>query len=57
MMGGVMNGGDFNWDFILVPVTQVDVEAEEARGESGSAILKEPGPTLPGVSGMTLTRE
>lgn len=57
MKGGVINGGDFNWDFIFVPVTQVDMEAEESRGESGSAILKDPGPSLPGLAGMTFTKE
>ncbi len=59
MMGGVINGGDFSWDFIFDAVTQEDkVEVEEeARGESGSAILREPGPGLTGVSGMTLTKE
>lgn len=60
MMGGVINGGDFNWDLSFVAVTQEDKEEEdedEARGESGSDILREPGPGLIGVSGMTLTNE
>lgn len=59
MMGGVINGGDFSWDFIFDAVTQVDKEEEEdeAREESGSAILRDPGPGLTGVSGMTLTNE
>lgn len=54
-----MNGGDFNWDFIFDDVTQEDkeVEVDEARQESGIAILREPGPGLTGVSGKTLTRE
>lgn len=56
MMGGVINGGDLSWDFIFDPVTQEDKEEEnedEAREESGSAILRDPGPGLTGVSGMT----
>lgn len=60
MMGGVINGGDFSWDFIFDAVTQEDKEEEvedEARGESGSAILRDPGPGLTGASGMTLTKE
>lgn len=60
MMAGVMNGGDFIWEFIFDAVTQEDKEEEdedEARGESGSAILRDPGPGLTGVSGMTLTNE
>lgn len=59
-MGGVIKGGDFSWDFNFVAVTQEDKEEEdedEARGESGSAILRDPGPGLTGVSGMTLTSE
>lgn len=56
MMGGVINGGDFSCDFIFDAVTQEDKE-DEARGESGSAILRDPGPGLTGVSGMTLTKE
>lgn len=60
MTGGVINGGDFTWDFIFDAVTQEDKGEEEedkARGESGSTILREPGPGLTGVSGMTLTKE
>lgn len=41
-------------------VTQEDKDVgdkDEARGESGSAILRDPGPGLTGVSGMTLTNE
>lgn len=58
MMGGVINGGDFSWDFNFVAVTQEDKEEEdEAREESGSAILRDPGPGLTGLSGMTLTNE
>lgn len=59
MMGGVINGGDFNWELIFDVVTQEDKEEDEdeARGESGSAILRDPGPGLAGVSGMTLTNE
>lgn len=56
MMGGVIKGGDFSWEFIFDAVTQEDKE-EEAGGESGSAILRDPGPGLTGVSGMTLTKE
>lgn len=55
-----MNGGDFSWDFIFDEVTQEDKEEEdedEAREESGSAILRDPGPGLAGVSGMTLINE
>lgn len=29
MMGGVMNGGDFIWEFIFDEVTQEDIEEEE----------------------------
>lgn len=60
IMGGVINGGDFSWEFIFDVVTQEDKEEDgkdEARGESGSAILRDPGPGLTGVSGMTLTNE
>lgn len=58
IMGGVINGGDFSWDLILVAVTQEDKEEEGvARGESGNAILSDPGPGLTGASGMTLTKE
>lgn len=60
IMGGVINGGDFSWDFIFDAVTQEDKEEEdrdEARGESGSAILRDPGPGLTGASGMTLINE
>lgn len=58
-MGGVINGGDFSWEFIFDVVTQEDKDEEEdeARGESGRAILRDPGPGLTGVSGMTLTKE
>lgn len=59
-MGGVINGGDFNWELIFDVVTQEDKEEgdkDEARGESGSAILRDPGPGLTGVSGMTLANE
>lgn len=58
-MGGVINGGDFSWEFIFDVVTQEDKDEEEdeARGESGSAIFRDPGPGLTGVSGMTLTKE
>lgn len=28
MMGGVMNGGDFSWEFIFDAVTQEDKEDE-----------------------------
>ena len=38
-------------------VTQLDKDEEEAREESGRAILREPGPGLIGVSGKMLTRE
>lgn len=60
MTGGVINGGDFNWDFIFDDVTQEDKGSEDedkARVESGSTILRDPGPGLAGVSGMTLTKE
>lgn len=58
MIGGVINGGDFSWEFIFDVVMQEDKEEEdEARGESGSAILRDPGPGLTGVSGMMLTKE
>lgn len=60
MIGGVMNGGDFNWELIFDVVTQEDREEDdegEGRGESGSAILRDPGPGLTGVSGMTFTNE
>lgn len=56
----MINGGDFNWDFIFDAVTQEDKEEEdevEARGESGNAILRDPGPGLTGVSGITLSNE
>lgn len=56
----MINGGDFNWEFIFVVVTQEDKEEDrddEVRGESGRAILRDPGPGLAGVSGMTLTSE
>lgn len=59
-MGGVINGGDFSWDFIFDAVRQEDKEEDdedEAREESGSAILRDPGPGLTGVSGMTLVNE
>lgn len=58
--GGVINGGDFNWDFIFDAVRQEDKGSEDedkARGESGSTTLRDPGPGLTGVSGMTLTKE
>lgn len=59
--GGVMNGGDFSWEFIFDAVTQdgkaEDAEEEEAAGKSGRAIFREPGPRLRGVSEETLTRE
>lgn len=58
MIGGVINGGDFNWEFIFDAVTQEDKEDEaEACRESGSAILRDPGPGLTVVSGITLTKE
>lgn len=58
MIGGVINGGDLSWDFNFVAVTQEDkAEEDEARGESGSAILRDPGPGLTGVSGMMFTKE
>lgn len=58
MIGGVIKGGDLSWDFNFVAVTQEDkAEEEEARGESGSAILRDPGPGLTGGSGMTFTKE
>lgn len=59
IMGGVINGGDFNCDFSFVAVTQEDKEEDEdeARVGSGRAILRDPGPGLAGVSGMTLTSE
>lgn len=55
----MINGGDFNWEFIFVVVTQEDKEedGDEVREESGRAILRDPGPGLAGVSGMTLTSE
>lgn len=59
-MGGVINGGDFNWEFIFVVVIQEDKEEDgddEVREELGRAILRDPGPGLAGVSGMTLTSE
>lgn len=53
-----MNGGDFNWDFNLVAVTQVDMEEDgEDEAESCLAILREPGPGLAGESGMMFTNE
>lgn len=54
----MINGGDFNWEFIFVAVRQEDKGSEDedkARGESGSTTLRDPG--LTGVSGMTLTKE
>lgn len=60
MMGGVINGGDFSWELIFDVVTQEDIQEEgmgEARGGSGSAILRDPGPGLTGASGITLTKE
>ena len=59
MTDGVINGGDFNWEFTFFVVTHVDKEddEEEARGESGSAILRDPGPDLTGVSGIMLSNE
>lgn len=60
MIGGVIKGGDFNWDFILDAVMQEDIVDEvedKVRGESGSAILRDPGPGLTVVSEMTLTKE
>lgn len=56
----MINGGDFTWDFIFDAVTQEDKGGEDedkARGDSGSTILRDPGPGLTGVSGMMLTRE
>lgn len=56
----MINGGDFIWEFIFDAVTQEDKEEEdevEARGESGKAILRDPGPGLIGVAGITLTNE
>lgn len=52
-----MNGGDFNWDFNLVAVTQVDMEEGEGEAESCIAILRDPGPGLAGESGIMLTNE
>lgn len=52
----MINGGDFIWEFIFDVVTQED-KGEEETCESGSAILRDPGPGLTGVSGMTLTNE
>lgn len=55
-----MNGGDFNWDFNFVAVTQEDKEEDDedaAKAEVGIAILREPGPGLAGESGMTFTNE
>lgn len=60
MTGGVINGGDFTWDFTVDAVTQEDKGGEDedkARGGSGSTILRDPGPGLTGVSGMMLTKE
>lgn len=57
MMGGVINGGDFSWELIFEVVTQEDKEEEDEARESGSAILRDPGPGLTGVSGITLTKE
>lgn len=60
MIGGVINGGDFSWEFIFEAVTQEGKEEdteEEAQGELGSAILREPGPGLRGVSGIMFTKE
>lgn len=60
IIGGVINGGDLSWEFIFDAVTQEDKAEEdedEARGESGSAILRDPGPGLTGVSGITFTKE
>lgn len=60
MIGGVINGGDFNWEFIFDVVTHVDKEEDvkdETRGGSGSAILRDPGPGLTGVSGIMFTNE
>lgn len=42
-----MNGGDLSWDLIFDAVTQDAKEEDgigEARAESGSAILRDPGP-------------
>lgn len=52
----MINGGDFICDFIFDAVTQEDKGGEDedkARGGSGSTILRDPGPGLTGVSGMT----
>lgn len=60
MIGGVINGGDFNCDLIFDAVTQVDKDVddeEEAGGWSGSAIFKDPGPGLIGDSEIMLTNE
>lgn len=60
MTGGVINGGDFTWDFMVDAVMQEDKDGEDedkARGGSGSTILRDPGPGLTGVSGMMLTKE
>lgn len=56
----MINGGDFSWDFIFEAVTQEGKEEdteEEAQRELGSAILREPGPGLRGVSGIMFTKE
>lgn len=52
----MIKGGDFRWDFIFGGVTQEDKggkDEDKARGGSGSTILRDPGPGLTGVSGMT----
>lgn len=57
-MGGVMKGGDFSCVLILAEVTQeVREEERQEEEESGSAILREPGPGLILGSGSTFTRE
>lgn len=47
MIGGVINGGDLSWGLIFDAVTQ-DAKEEDGeddpRAESGSAILRDPGP-------------
>lgn len=53
-----MNGGDFNWDFNFVAVTQVDMEEDgEDEAEPCMAILRDPGPGLAGESGIMFTNE
>lgn len=57
MTVGVMYGGDFICDFIFDEVTQEDKDEEdEALEVSFNAILRDPGPGLTRVPGMTLTK-